>query len=142
MQPERSLSAFSDPVTELLLLSFPLIRIAGGAKRQSISRAWLNAAQHKAAEWLDMEIANLPKDPRAAALAIVRTAFHLAAASGIGRPELVQFFNDAGESGEFAKPHGIDESVQDLLAHVLTLMGQRLAQENATREARVGAATG
>ena len=140
MTAERVLSALSSPFTELLLVSASVIRVTGGQKRRRLQRAWINAANNIAAQALGADVHDLPQDPRAAAMACVRASMHLAAACGVSRLDLVEFFNLAGESGEFTKPDGTDYSIERLFAFVLAMAAQRqeeLARHLDERDARL-----
>lgn len=126
MQQEADVrTGLADPYADLLRASFPMIDILRGDKRAWFRACWMKAAHGLAMNTLNMQNRTFPQGRRAIALALFNASLDLLQAEGWSRAELVEFFNDKGEAGDFLRKPKCGEAIDTLFAMLLELAAQR-----------------
>lgn len=88
------------PALELLLLTYPLIQITRGVKRENYMRAWTRTAIAEARGILGDEPHALPEHPKAALLALHEIVLEMGEALGLSSVDFTAAYNDRRESME------------------------------------------
>lgn len=86
--------AFDGPVGDLLLTIQPLLHVLHGDKRARLQLAFINTVFDMASRALNCDPAQLPPNPRAAALALHRAVVELCLSAGVQSIEIVENYND------------------------------------------------
>lgn len=117
---------FDGPVGDLLLTVHPLLRVLHGDKRERLQRAFINTVCDMASRVLELDEARLPADAKESALALHRAVLELCARTGIPRVELVDAYNDHGETIPTAHASKVDESIERCLALLSLFHARRI----------------
>ena len=111
-------------VTNLLLTTFPLIRLTRGEKRVNLHHAWVAAAEVTALRYFDERA--LPQSSGDAVRALLIAVMNLAKQHGLSGVELADFFNDSVEAGAHLSFNDPDETVHAAHAVLALLAARRL----------------
>ncbi len=118
-------SIFASADAELLITTWPLLRLLRGDKRAHMRTAWIGCALRLSSKALAMHEDRLPQSPRAAALMLHEACMELAEGLGIGRAELAEHFNARGEAGDRGDPAEIDAGIERVFALISVLAAER-----------------
>jgi|GEM_PF-6983468 len=126
-QPEapRRRAGDEDRLSDLLFALVPLLNVLRGDKRAFLQRAFINGALNLGSSVMEIDEGALPTNPRDAALALHRATLDLCMRAGVGRPELVEHFNDHGESATFLNG-GANEAAERCLALLAIFHARRI----------------